>query len=400
MPFNSTNNPATPALGIASDFVTPQATFRQKCRRVLADGLYHSRLLHVLRCMERTRRLQFAPGSFVPQIRSFPASKFGILCYHRVGTKGVPYHSRLEPRIFEAQMRYLKKHYRIISVAQVCRELQDGPAVSPTLAITFDDGYLDLYTYAFPVLRELKIPATIYLIGDCLKTGEAPWYDGIFAAVHSAPGNALEVQMDSVRSFPLRSPLERSSAAWEIVCHLRSVPDADRRAWCQEFETRLPLGRRELRDRMLMGTQVREMFGRGISFGAHTMSHPSVSRLGLSALENELGRSRRFLETELDAEVLDFAYPFGKPTDCSLSAEKALSRFGYRSAVTTSEGINSTGANLLRLRRLQIGDESSIALFAFAVARLFLESVMETPHVYEADIHQRGPVSQTTGVAN
>src|SRR5580693_6833578 len=79
-------------------------SFRQKSKRLLAGGLFHSRLLRLLRRLEGSHILRFVPGSYVPQFRNFMGSKFGILCYHRVGIEGMPYHSRLEPRIFEAQM--------------------------------------------------------------------------------------------------------------------------------------------------------------------------------------------------------------------------------------------------------------------------------------------------------
>lgn len=326
---------------------------------------------------------------------SFHHSKFAILCYHRVGTEGVPYHSRLEPRIFEAQMRYLKRHYRLVSLSQLCLELQNRKSVPPTVAITFDDGYRDLHTYAFPVLRELQIPATIYLIGESMQSGAAPWYDRIFSAVHSAPGPRLETTLGGVRVFDIESPGKRSSAAWEIVCYLRSLPDQERREWCRNFEQEVPAREDELRCRMLQWQQVREMFRSGISFGAHTWTHPSVSRLSPDSFDRELRETKALIEAELRSEILDFAYPFGKPEDCSLLAERKLSQFGYRSAVTTSEGINCSQTSILRLRRMQIGEDPSIALFAFSVARMFLESAVEAAPLSGDELESRAGFTQT-----
>jgi hypothetical protein len=116
---------------------------------------------------------------------------------------------------------------------------------------------------------------------------------------------------------------------------------------------------------------------RGVFFGAHTMSHPVVSQLEPSALAEELCSSKESLEHGLNAPVEDFAYPFGKPGDCSLAAEQTLGQCGYRSAVTTTDGFNSTGSNLYRLRRFQVLDDRSIAGFAFSISRLFLESPIE-----------------------
>jgi peptidoglycan/xylan/chitin deacetylase (PgdA/CDA1 family) len=355
----------------------PSVSVKEKLRRGLATGLHATGALGLLRRFEGTRQIFSSPASRWPKIRRFAGSKFGILCYHRVGTEGVPLFSWLDPRVFEMQMQYVRKHYRLISLGQMCREIANGDAVQPTLAITFDDGYRDLYTHAFPVLRKYEIPATIYLIGRCMETGESPWYDRIFVAFDHAPGSSLEVEMDVPRQFALTSVAARRKAAWEIVCFLRTISDAARRKWCIAFEARMKPPQDKLEQRMLDWDQVRSMQSSGIYFGAHTMTHPSVAHLETASLEVELSSSRTLLEAGLDAPTKDFAYPFGKMSDCFSAGDGYLARCGYRSAVTTMEGINSGGANLFRLNRMQIGDDHSLSLFAFNLARMFFESASE-----------------------
>jgi len=350
------------------------ATFKASCRRIVVNGLYHTGLLRGVERFANSHELYSVQGAQMPRLRKFRGSKFGILCYHRVGTRGIPLFSRLEPRIFDAQMNYLRKHYRLVSLKQLCSELQDGFSVEPTLAITFDDGYRDLYTHAFPVLQKYEIPATIYLIGQSVETGKAPWYDRIFVALESLPGPELKLEMQVPRCFALSSPAARAVVAWEIVCFLRSIPDSARQKWCAEFESSIQVPHEKLHGSMLTWEQVRTMHRGGISFGAHTMSHPVVSQLDASDFDEELARSKSFLESGLQAPIDDFAYPFGKPADCGLEAERFLQRCGYRSAVTTTSGFNAAASNIYRLRRLQIGDDSSLPLFAFRVAQMFLES--------------------------
>jgi peptidoglycan/xylan/chitin deacetylase (PgdA/CDA1 family) len=355
----------------------PSLSAKEKLRHGLAASLHASGALGLLRRFEGTRQIFSSPASRWPKIRRFAGPKFVILCYHRVGTEGVPLFSRLDPRVFEMQMKYVRKHYRLVSLGQMCREIANGDVVQPTLAITFDDGYRDLYTHAFPVLRKYEIPATIYLIGQCMETGESPWYDRIFVALDQASGSSLELEMDVPRQFALTSVAARRKAAWEIVCFLRTISDAMRRKWCLEFEKRMKPPQDKLEQRMLDWNQVRSMQGSGIYFGAHTMTHPSVAHLETGRLEGELSSSRILLEAGLDAPAEDFAYPFGKLSDCFSAGDGYLARCGYRSAVTTVEGINSRGANLFRLNRMQIGDDHSLSLFAFNLARMFFESVSE-----------------------
>jgi len=350
---------------------------KSACRRVLASGLYHSGLLRLVRHAEQSRCLRKPVGSRWPRLQEFQGSKFGILCYHRVGTEGVPLFSRLLPRVFEEQIRYVRKHYRVVSLGQLCAEMRDAVAVPPTLAITFDDGYRDLYTHALPVLREYGIPATIYLIGRCMETGEAPWYDRVFVALATAKESAFDLDLDTVRRFVLSSPAARLAATWEIVCYLRSISDADRRRWCARFEQQVKIPEVPLKDRILSWEQVRTMRRDGIFFGAHTMTHPAVSQLDATSLDEELGRSKELLESRLDTEISDFAYPFGKPADRSPAAEQFLMGCGYRSAVTTTAGVNLASANPLALFRLQVSDDRSLTGFALNLSRLFLEVVFE-----------------------
>ncbi len=350
---------------------------KERLRRGLAASFFATGALHLLRRFEGTRQVVSSPGSSWPKIRRFAGSKFGILCYHRVGTEGAPLFSRLDPQVFEAQMKYVRKRYRLVSLEQLCREIANGDPVEPSLAITFDDGYRDLYTHAFPVLRKYEIPATIYLIGRSMETGESPWYDRIFVALEHATGSSIEVEMDLIHQFALTSIAARRQAAWEIVCFLRTISDARRRNWCLAFEAIMKPPQDKLEGRMLDWNQVRSMQAAGISFGAHTMTHPSVAQVEAANLGKELKASRSLLEAGLDVPVEDFAYPFGKISDCLSANDDYLAQCGYRSAVTTIEGINSGGVNLFRLNRMQIGDDRSLSLFAFNLARMFFESVYE-----------------------
>lgn len=360
-------------------------------KRGIAQGLYHSRLLAIARAMAKTRELQFVTGSRLPRVSRFFGSKFGILCYHRIGTEGVPLFSRLDPHVFEAQMRYLKKSYRIVSLAQLYKELLEDRKVSPTIAVTFDDGYRDLYTYAFPVLRKYEIPATIYLIGRCMETGEAPWYDRIFIALAGFAHATIGLEMDCHCQFDLSTPALRAEAAWKIVCYLRTISDTRRREWCAAFEQRMNPPSNLLEGRMLNWDQVRTMQRGAVFFGAHTMTHPSVRQLESASFHEEFVHSKQILEAGLDSDVEHFAYPFGRSSDVSSLAQEFLANSGYRSAVTTMEGFNVAGSNPYLLNRFQIDDNRSISLFAFNVARMFLEATSMS-----ISGHQTQPTVQKT----
>lgn len=337
-------------------------------KETAASVLYETGLLRLMQqvsnCCELRSRL-------IPLNKNH-TSKFVILCYHRVGTGGVPLYSGLEPQVFEAQMRFLRERYRLVSLNELYRALSNA-ASSPqqAVAITFDDGYRDVYTHAFPVLKKYRIPATIYLTAQAIDSNEVAWYDRVFLGLSIAPGEKLDVMLDRPRRFLLPTPAARLKAAEEIISYLRMMPDIPRQEFCIELEKKVPLPVDQVRNRMLTWEQSREMQQWGVSIGSHTLSHPVISRLDSEAIEQELRGSKTLLEEKLGRPVLDFAYPFGKPADYG-SMPNLVAGVGYRTAVTTNWGFNTPDANPFELRRVSICEERRLATFAVKLTQLFL----------------------------
>lgn len=96
-----------------------------------------------------------------------------ILTYHRVG----PRVNRMivTPDAFEAQLEYLKRNdYRVIRLADLPDFLEGRrPLPKRAVAITFDDGHISSYQYAFPLLKKYGFPATYYLYTDFLGARDA-----------------------------------------------------------------------------------------------------------------------------------------------------------------------------------------------------------------------------------
>jgi len=353
---------------------------RFEWREGIAQGLYHSGLLRLMQSFSGSFQLQFVQGSSWPRWQRVTTPKYVILCYHRIGTGGVPFYSELPTELFEAQMCYLKKRFRLFSLEEVCRGLQDPASADFGVAVTFDDGYRDTYTNAFPILQRYQIPATVFLTVDSIETGQVAWYDRIFLILQVLSAGTLELELDRPRQFELSSREARIVTALEIVSLLRTLPDRRRRECCTDLEKRVKLPQKELANRMLDWHQVQTMKRAGISFGSHTMTHPVVSRLTPVEMEKELTESKRILETKLDCPVLDFAFPFGKLEECGLEiTSPVMSRCGYRSAATTELGVNTRAMNTFALYRAQIGGERNLAMFAFRLHQLFLFAGSASP---------------------
>ena len=362
----------------------PGATWRE----VVAAGLHQSGLLQVARSMARSYELRSDSRRAWPRWHRVSGPKSVILSYHRVGTGGIPLYSSLPSEMFEAQIRFLRKRYRVVSLDELYRELQNPETVEQVVAITFDDGYRDTYTAAFPILQKYQVPATIFLTVSSIESGEVSWYDRVFLAFRVASCDKLDLFLDRPRRFYLPTPAARFRAAQRVVGWMRSLPDRRRRECCAALEKLVPLPPSELTGRMLAWEQIRAMQRAGIAFGSHSLTHPVLSRLAPADLERELLESKQFLEQNLQSPVTDFAFPFGKPDDCGTAARDVLARSGYRLAVTTVQGVNQPGVDPFALRRSSIGEENSPAMFAFNLNRLFFR--VEEPGA-EADLAAASP---------
>lgn len=347
-------------------------------RQAIAAGIHWSGLLRLSEGIARNHTILVNPLRGQRGFQRAALPRFAILCYHRIGMGGAPIYSEMPARLFRAHMRFLRKHYRVVSLNTLLEELANPAISGPAVAVTFDDGYGDLYREALPALVDYKIPATVYLTVGCIETGEIAWYDRIFLALQHAPCEIFDFTLEGPRSFSLSTRTKRLSAAVEIITWMRTLPDSVRQKRAAALQTSLgPLPKSQLESRMLNWSQVHKMQDAGVSFGCHTMTHPVVSSLDPEGLKHELVDSKRLLEKRLGAPVFDFAYPFGKPQEMSSAAETVLVESGYRSAVTTTAGLNVPGIDTYRLRRISIGQEHSTAMLGFQLNRLFLRGDAE-----------------------
>ena len=338
---------------------------------MIATGLYRSGALRLAQAISRSYELDARQRL---RIRRNFGPRFLILCYHRIGFGGVPFYSQLQASQFEQQMRHLRATCRIIPLDQLVSELNQGIGSGPSVAITFDDGYLGTYTEAFPILRKYEIPATVYLTAGCIETGEVAWYDRVFLAMQVMAKKSYEIKVPRYRRFELHSPESRLAAATDLIRYLRTLPNDRRIEECATLEKQVTLPQSALTQRMMNWDQVREMQSAGINFEAHTMTHPVLSRLDSRSLTYELSESKCIIEQRTQTQVRHFAYPFGRTEECGEATGEVLSALGFQSAVTTMWGVNTREVHPYRLRRVQIGENTSLSMFAFRLSCLLMQN--------------------------
>lgn len=287
---------------------------------------------------------------------------FQILVYHRVGVDRDPYVPARHVAGFERQMRFLSRHYRVLSLTALLAAAKRNEIPRRAVAVTFDDGYEDVYTFALPVLQRCRIPAMVYLATGFVQSGDAMWNDRIGAAIRDTRREKLDAVGEGMRDLPLRTEEERRQALAYVLGLLKRRPPDERDELTGAVVRSLGV-REERLPRMLSWDQVRHMRDAGIEFGAHTVRHPILSCVPAGEAMGEIVESKRTIEGEVQQPVLHFAYPNGRASDFNAATKRLLVNAGFESAVSTIFGCNTRETDRYALRR---GGPSEDATNAFA----------------------------------
>jgi peptidoglycan/xylan/chitin deacetylase (PgdA/CDA1 family) len=264
-----------------------------------------------------------------------------------------------------SHLLYLRRHYRLLHIEAALEELympyKHGKRSSdprPPVALTFDDGYRDNYTYGFALARELQIPFTIFLIPGYVESGDYFWWTEPTRLVSHA--QVREATIDG-RIYHPDQPDERNRLIQAILARLcQATSVAEREAFLMSVREVLgvpaPVLLEENEALPLNWDEVREMENSGwVSFGAHTMQHPILAYLTDSQeLQEEVEQCRTTLERQLGHPIRTFAYPIGQPQHIGEKAIRAVQQAGYDWALTTTYGFNTPRSEPLLLRRIEV----------------------------------------------
>lgn len=290
----------------------------------------------------------------VPRLVRSQAPKFQILIYHRVLPQRDPFAiSPVSTAEFDAQMGLLRSCFRVIPLDQLIRELDTQSLKPGTVCVTFDDGYLDNRQHALPILKKHGIPATIYLATGFIGTGASPWYDKVLAAVRDAKTDRFDFAPAGMIGADLSKPAKRASAAYALLEWLKGFGPAERDAHSAGLIR--ALGNPEGRESKLMldWNDVRAMRKEGVVFGAHTVTHPILSRISEAEMDSEIGASKAAIESQLQEDIRHFAYPNGRSADYTQATVRILEKRGFNTGMTTETGVNGPGQNRYELLRRQ-----------------------------------------------
>ena len=302
-----------------------------------------------------------------------------ILLYHRIVDdqsiyldKGPVVHHHIYH--FKKEIHYLKKNYQILSMDEVVHCMKSGLGFrKPSVAITFDDGCLDNYTFAHPVLKKSGVPANIYIVTSLIGTSERPWtYQIELAFLRTKKSYFSFPYLLDEEKVRIRTRAEKKRAFAQVVESLKRKPDGERKELMQKLLEILNVGdiykKKEKSRMMLNWNEVKKMAQNGITFGAHTHTHPILSRMPLQEAKEDILYSKKVIEENLGTKVRHFAFPNGRDQDFSEELRDYCREIGFKSVASVNYGLNDSKIDsAMRLKR--IGATSPVWMMAGDLTR-------------------------------
>jgi peptidoglycan/xylan/chitin deacetylase (PgdA/CDA1 family) len=295
-----------------------------------------------------------------------------ILGWHNVeGTWAFPSKPGEGTRGLRRQLSFLRRAANVVALDRALDDLAAGRPLPPrAVAVTFDDGYRDNLEQAVPLLEELGIPATIFLVSGVLDRSVVPWWERLGHAF--AVSTRAELEWDGT-TWPVAGSAGPSSRD-AIAERLKQLMQDERSAAVDDIADRLgDHDQAATSDLFLDWDGARTLAARGVAIGAHSTDHAILANETAEAQTHNLGEARRALETGLDRPVDLFAYPNGTSVDFDERTVSAARAAGYRCAVTTMAGWNDAGSDFFALRRQVMHPEPGLLGFKPIVRRTLVE---------------------------
>lgn len=295
-----------------------------------------------------------------------------ILMYHRVLAEPDP----LQPDVphqalLVEQFRTLASAFNVLPLHDAAERLRSGTLPPGAACITFDDGYRDNHDLALPLLREFKLPATVFVATGYLNGGRM-FNDSVVETVRGLETGEIDLSRVGLGKRLVSDLASRRTLIADLTKAVKYLDPAERDAFCEDLCRRS--GSHLPTDLMMDDAQVKAMSDAGIDIGGHTVNHPILARVDKTVALREIESNRDQITALTGKQPLCFAYPNGKPNqDYTAAHAQMVDDAGYLAAVSTAVGVASDDADPFQLPRF-MPRERSAAQFVARMVRMATHS--------------------------
>jgi len=306
------------------------------------------------------------------QRRAVGGRRVLILSYHRVvgdfaeEEKRSLYTLNIEQRTFRRHLEVLQESHDVVSLDDALSVLQGtSQAARDVAVVTFDDGYRDVYTHAFPVMRDLRVPGVVYVPSGFVGTDRRLGHDRLFAALRRMNERGIAPMAVGVGNPGERWLIDafdgrvRPGVALERLIARHPTPGLLRLTDALEDRLGITAARPQPGELPMSWEMLRELDAYGVVVGAHTAEHTVLTNQRLDDARREIAQCKAALEKGLRKPVKHFAYCNGY---YSAGVAQALKSEGFVSAVTTEDIPNTPGVDPFALKRKVLWEASSAGI--------------------------------------
>jgi tetratricopeptide (TPR) repeat protein len=277
-------------------------------------------------------------------------NKLIILNYHRIRPSDFLFHTDFDDGVyglnsdeFARQVKWLKHNTLVMSERDLLDHYKAGRFFSPKtsapcVVITFDDGYRDNYTLAYPILKYYEVPAILFVTTQMVNARQMSWWDIIAYLIKrcekpfiSFGGRQLPMgdkKKDAIAFFLLMMRQEQYEHTKYLLPELSEACD-------------VALPALELQDKeILTWEEIREMAQHQIAIGSHTHSHRVLSTINPSSQKEEMILSKLIIEENIGQPVRSISYPVGELIYVPEETPRIAASSGYLLGFTTNTGVN------------------------------------------------------------
>ncbi|MEW5813237.1 MAG: polysaccharide deacetylase family protein [Actinomycetota bacterium] len=300
-----------------------------------------------------------------------------ILMFHGVAAEppSPPCDWVIDRATLRRNLTWLRRRYHVLPLQEALERLGDGSLPRCSAVVTFDDGTRNLLENAAPVLRDLGVPAAVFVATGPMGTEEMLWADRLWLAFARTARTDIDLTSLGLGVRALKTDSDRGTTRDLTIARLKDLPDGQRiaempailHALGDEYADRAALFR------LLSWQEAAELARDGlVSLHPHSVTHPILARCDDAKVEYEVAESCRALQVNTGRAPTIFAYPNGGERDIDGRVRDALQRNGIRWALSTVEGFAGPESDPFLLPRIGVSPHQSFAEFVRRTSGLTL----------------------------